>query len=81
MVKYRFKLFSSEVADGAGNMGSMAEYEKLMTDSLNGDEITIMQKETKLTEMGQYLIALHWVETGTSKADSSTLKQLMDEGL
>lgn len=58
----------------------IAEFEKLMTSSYGeGGEITIVQKETKLTEMGEYLIALHWLETGSASEDKRAIRDLLED--
>lgn len=80
-VKFRFKLFSSDTQGESDNVGSMAEYERIMSRSYNDDDITIVQKETKLTEMGQYLVALQWVETGNSSEDAATIKSVIESGV
>lgn len=81
MTSYKFKLFSSEAGANLPNIGDMAEYEELMTRSYNDDSIVIVQKETKLTEMGQYLVALHWIETGNSSKDAQVLKEVLESGV
>lgn len=73
-MKYKFKLFMASKEE------DIAEFEKLMASSYSdGGEITIVQKETKLTEMGEYLIALHWLETGSANEDKKTIRDMLED--
>ena len=74
-MKYRFRLFNSD------NPDDMLEFEELMTSANVEESVNIVQKETKLTEAGQYLIALHWLESGPSSDDKKRIKELIDEGI
>lgn len=73
-MKYRFKLFSSQNEE-------MEEFEELMTRAYEGTEVEIIQKESKLTEMGEYLIAVHWIESGSSSEDKKRIQELIEEGV
>lgn len=73
---FKFKLFSSAVD------GDMEEYEELMTRAYSNGEINVVQKETKLTESGMYMIAVHWLEESTNNdKDRATLNNMVRDGV
>jgi hypothetical protein len=75
-MQFKFKLFSSNIE------GELEAYEELMTRATNNpDDINIVLRETKLTEMGQYLIALHWIEVGDNSADKMVIREMTRSGL
>ena len=63
---YKCRIFSSM------QPGEMEEFENLMTKASETDAISIVQKETKLTESGAYLIALHWIEEPDGTMEKKT---------
>lgn len=73
---YKCRLFSSD------EPGDMEMFEELMTRASETDSVSIVQKETKLTEQGKYLIALHWIEESSdSDSQRKALSLMLDEGL
>lgn len=74
MANYKFKLFL-----GSDDL-SIEEYTKLKSRAYSdSDDITIIKEETKLTESGEYLIALHWLENGSSSEDKDTLRRMIED--
>ncbi len=72
---YKCRIFSSS------QPGEMEEFENLMTKASESDTISIVQKETKLTESGAYLIALHWIEEPQdASVDKNTLSAVIEDG-
>ena len=69
---YRCRVFSSK-DDG--------DIEELMTRANETEEISIVQKETKLTESGEYIIAVHWMEDTVNTDNRKTMDSIIDEGL
>ena len=43
--------------------------------------IEIIQKETKLTESGQYVIAVHWLDDSQSTEEYDALDSIITKGL
>jgi len=75
-MQFKFRLFASNME------GEMEQYEELMTRAANNpDDINIVLRETKLTEMGQYLIALHWLESGDNTSDKMAIREMTRSGL
>lgn len=76
-MQYKCRLFSSDID------GDMEAFEELMTRSYENDaSVTIVQKETKLTEEGKYLVAVHWVEEEGEGLDSrNIISDMISEGV
>lgn len=55
-------------------------YEQLRTRSL-ADESTveIIKEETTFTKEGFYIIAVHWIELGSSEEDHKVIKDMLSE--
>lgn len=76
-MQYKCRLFSSDID------GDMEAFEELMTQSYDQDgHVSVVQKETKLTEEGKYLIAVHWIEeSGAAESVKNIINEVIDEGL
>ena len=72
---YRCRVFSSK------DDGDIEAFEELMTRANETEEISIVQKETKLTESGEYIIAVHWMEDTVNVDNRKTMDSIIDEGL
>ena len=72
---YRCRVFSSK------DDGDIEAFEELMTRANETEEISIVQKETKLTESGEYIIAVHWMEDTVNTDNRKTMDSIIDEGL
>jgi len=72
---YRCRVFSSK------ELGDMEAFEELMTRANETDEISVVQKESKLTESGEYIIAVHWIEDTANVDNRKTMDSIIDEGL
>lgn len=72
---YRCRVFSSK------EIGDMEAFEELMTRANDTDEVSVVQKESKLTENGEYIIAVHWIEDTVNVDNRKTMDSIIDEGL
>lgn len=72
---YRCRVFSSKDA------GDIEAFEELMTRANETEEVSIVQKESKLTESGEYIIAVHWMEDTINVDNRKTMDSIIDEGL
>lgn len=72
---YRCRVFSSK------DEGDMEAFEELMTRANETEEVSIVQKESKLTESGEYIIAVHWMEDTVNVDNRKTFDSIIDEGL
>ena len=72
---YRCRVFSSK------DDGDMEAFEELMTRANETEDVSIVQKESKLTESGEYIIAVHWMEDTVNTDDRKTMDSIIDEGL
>ena len=72
---YRCRVFSSK------DDGDIEAFEELMTRANDTDEISVVQKESKLTESGEYIIAVHWIEDTINVDNRKTMDSIIDEGL
>lgn len=72
---YRCRVFSSK------DDGDIEAFEELMTRANETEEVSIVQKESKLTESGEYIIAVHWMEDTVNVDNRKTMDSIIDEGL
>ena len=72
---YRCRVFSSK------DEGDMEAFEELMTRANETEEVSIVQKESKLTESGEYIIAVNWMEDTVNVDNRKTFDSIIDEGL
>ncbi|MBP5594701.1 MAG: hypothetical protein J6Y02_04905 [Pseudobutyrivibrio sp.] len=72
---YRCRVFSSK------DDGDIEAFEELMTRANETEEVSIVQKESKLTESGEYIIAVHWMEDTINVDNRKTMDSIIDEGL
>tara|TARA_R110000824_G_scaffold118677_4_gene271008 strand:- start:721 stop:1038 length:318 start_codon:yes stop_codon:yes gene_type:complete len=65
VTKFRCKVFNITEDEEA------TEYEDLLTNIANSQDIQLVKQETHFNKMGDYIVALHWKES-VKKDDKST---------